>query len=235
MNEKLKNILLSKRIRPLLIASTLFSVSSASQACSVDQYIGSVCITAATFCPLEFEEAGGQLLSINQNQALFSVLGTTYGGNGTTNFALPNLRGRSIIGSGQGVGLTSITQGQALGTESVRLTEGNLPVHTHPVTLSGTANTTVTIPISAHSGSNVTTPSGQAYLSASPPNGLQAAQIWSGNATPVATVAGVTASTTINGSTTVGATGGNQPIDNRPPQLALRYCIAVQGLYPPRP
>lgn len=86
-----------------------------ARACEAEPMLGSVCMTAANFCPRGFAQANGQLLAINQNQALFSLLGTTYGGNGQTTFALPDLRGRVPISSGRGTGLPAVQLGQTGG------------------------------------------------------------------------------------------------------------------------
>ena len=227
-----------QRARAVGVFAAVFGLSpTQASACSSEPYIGSICVTAATFCPYPaYVEAAGQVLPIQQNTALFSLIGTIYGGNGATTFQLPDLRGRSPVGSGQGVGLTAVSQGAIVGSEVVALTTVNLPPHTHSATFSGgAASTSVNIPIMSYNGVNVTSPTGPAFLTASPPNGLQAAQIWSVGSTPIASVAGVTASTSLSGSITVGSAGSGAAFSNRPPQLGLLHCIAVQGLFPSRP
>lgn len=115
-------------------------------ACDADSpYIGSLCVTAATFCPANgYVAAEGQLLQIQQNNALFSLLGIQYGGDGKTTFALPDMRGRTPVGAGQGVGLSNIPQGQKRGQESIALISANLPAHTHPFTATkGDQNITI--------------------------------------------------------------------------------------------
>src|SRR5215472_14207563 len=94
-------------------------------------FLGEIFMFAGNFAPRGYALCNGQLMSIQQNTALFSILGTTYGGNGTTTFALPDLRGRSPIGTGQGPGLTDIVLGEMAGTENVTLTTNNMPSHTH--------------------------------------------------------------------------------------------------------
>src|SRR3977135_4488699 len=93
------------------------------------------------FSPQGYLLCSGQLLAISQNTALFSLLGTTYGGNGTTNFALPDLRGRVPVGQGQGPGLSNYSLGQVDGVENFALTTGQMPVHTHAITLGSLAAT----------------------------------------------------------------------------------------------
>jgi microcystin-dependent protein len=95
-------------------------------------YIGEILLVPYNFAPHNWAFCNGQLLPINQNQALFALLGTTFGGNGTTNFALPDLRGRSPIGAGQGPGLLPYTLGEIGGQETVTLTVNQLPAHDHP-------------------------------------------------------------------------------------------------------
>lgn len=98
-----------------------------------EPFIGQIMAVGFNFPPRGWASCEGQLLSIAQNQALFSLLGTTYGGNGTTNFALPDLRGRVPISSGTGPGLTPRSLGERSGSPSVTLTSGNIPSHTHPI------------------------------------------------------------------------------------------------------
>ncbi|MQY09985.1 hypothetical protein SRB5_00890 [Streptomyces sp. RB5] len=100
----------------------------------MDPFLGEIRMAGFNFAPVGWALCNGQLLSINQNTALFSLLGTTYGGNGTTDFALPDLRGRVPMHPGQGPGLSSHDLGEAGGTETVTLTTGELPPHTHALT-----------------------------------------------------------------------------------------------------
>src|SRR5215212_3360912 len=98
-------------------------------------YLGEIKIMSFNFPPLGWALCNGQLLPINQNQALFALLGTTYGGNGQTTFALPDLRGRVPISSGQGPGLESYNLGQTGGTEHVAITPAQMPAHNHPLNI----------------------------------------------------------------------------------------------------
>jgi microcystin-dependent protein len=104
--------------------------------------MGTIISFAGNFAPRGWMFCNGQLISISQNTALFSILGTTYGGNGTTNFALPDLRGRAPIGTGQGAGLSSIQLGEMSGSETVTLLASQLPAHTHTMPASTGAQTT---------------------------------------------------------------------------------------------
>ena|SRR5438128_8975221 len=105
-------------------------------------FIGQITLFAGNFAPRGWAFCNGQLLSIAQNTALFSILGTTYGGNGQTTFALPDLRGRVPVHAGQGPGLSNYDLGQQGGAESVTLTTAQMPAHTHPANANDSAATT---------------------------------------------------------------------------------------------
>ena len=152
----------------------------------------------------------GQLLSIANNQALFSLLGTTYGGDGRTTFALPDMRGRVPVHMGQGPGLTPHPIGQYSGTETTMLTVQNMPAHNHPVTVA----------VGVASGAASTDEAAGAVLTNTGSNFYAAAGTADGQ------LGGVTAST--------GNNGGSQPYNNMQPYLAVNFCIALVGLYPSR-
>src|SRR5262245_24305688 len=105
-----------------------------------DPYLGCIFMFAGNFAPNGYAYCNGQLLAISQNTALFSLLGTTYGGDGRTTFALPDLRGRAPIGFGQGPGLPNYDLGSVVGSPSVTLTTSQLPAHSHPVQASQAAD-----------------------------------------------------------------------------------------------
>lgn len=167
-----------------------------------EPFLGEIRPYAFNFPPRGWAVCSGQLLPINQNQALFSLLGTTYGGNGTTTFALPNLNDRVAIGSGVGAGLSSFSLGELGGTESVQLQQSQMPQHNHLVT-------TASAPTTAN-------PSGALPASSGAHNLYDSA-----------------INTTMN-TAAVGNAGGNQPHDNLQPYLTTTYCIALQGIFPPR-
>jgi microcystin-dependent protein len=226
-------------------AIALLSTSNSHATCSTTPYLGSMCVTAASYCPRNYAEANGQTLAIANYQALFAILGTTFGGNGTTGFQLPDMRGRTAVGVGEGIGLSSVALGQTRGQEKTVLSSAHMPPHTHQAEFEGesqTINITYSdayIPIYADSGSNTTTPSGPTNITASP-GGPSAAAIWSpGAGAPIGSVDGMAFSsglvtTTAEGSVGVESTGQSLPIWTVPPQLGLRYCIATQGVFPPR-
>jgi microcystin-dependent protein len=178
-----------------------------------EPFLGEIRLVGFNFAPVGWALCAGQILPINQNTALFSLLGTTYGGNGTTNFALPDLRGRAALGFGQGPGLSNYDLGQSTGTETVTLTVGQMPAHSHLVGANA-ANATVA------------SPSGADLAQSLEP---------SGRGTPVNTYSTppMTAKVTLD-PTTVQPSGGSQPHSNIQPVLAMNYIIALQGIFPSR-
>jgi microcystin-dependent protein len=214
-----------------------------------DPYLGEIRNFGFNFAPVGWLQCQGQTLPIAQNQALFALLGVTYGGNGTTNFNLPDLRGRAPIGIGQGAGLAPITQGQMAGQASVTLTTQELPSHTHVATFTpsgGGGTPTVNVTIQGTSSPATTSSPSGSYLSGSTPTtaarGGPTLNLFadaSAAQTTLAPIAGVSA--TISGvaggggSVTNGPTGSNLPIPTEPPYLGSNWCIATQGIYPSRP
>jgi microcystin-dependent protein len=164
-------------------------------------YLSQITLFAFSFPPRGWAACNGQILAIGQNQALFSLLGTTYGGNGQTNFALPNLQGRVPMHRGQ------VPLGAAVGSEAVTLTSAMLPAHSHGLRADNAL-------------ANASAP-GLALPAARPRGGI-----------PMFAAPGGPA-TTLHPSS-IGNTGGNQPHPNMQPYLTLNYCIALQGIFPPR-
>jgi microcystin-dependent protein len=183
-------------------------------------FIGMIELFAFNFAPQGYAFCSGQLLPINQNQALFALLGTTFGGNGQTTFALPDLRGRLANGAGQGPGLQNYDLGTSAGEETHALTVGELPQHFHSV------NATVN---GAIGGTNV--PSGGTLL---------ASARTSQSGSPAVTLYSTAAPTLTMAQAAIGASGGQTPgqfdnaapHENRMPFLALNYCIALLGIFP---
>ncbi|MGN6418713.1 MAG: phage tail protein [Pseudobacter sp.] len=169
---------------------------------------------AANFAPKGWALCNGQILPIATNQALFSLLGTTYGGNGTTNFALPNLQGRVAIGEGQGPGLANYTLGQAAGATQTTLLSNNLPNHIHPV---GVVSASLECDGSAATEQF--------------PDGFYIAGV--NNAYRASPVTGIALQTPTY-SVVVGSTGNNQPIPLMPPYTVLNFIIALSGIFPSR-
>lgn len=171
----------------------------------METFIGTIELFGFDYAPRGWAKCDGQLLAISQNSALFSLLGTTYGGDGRTTFALPDLRGRAPIGIGHGPGLSMHTIGETGGTESVTMTQANMPAHSHALRASG-------------SPGNAESPSGNV-----PANSGLGSPVYS-DAQP----------NTVMNNEMIGASGGNMPMNNMPPFLAMNYCIALYGIFPPR-
>jgi microcystin-dependent protein len=184
-----------------------------------DVFVGQIKLFPFNFPPIGFAFCQGQLLPISQNTALFSLLGTTYGGNGTSTFALPNLQGAVPLGFGQGPGLSLRTQGMTGGSETITLTTPEMPRHTHALTA---------LSVACHNGKgNERTPVGN--LLATESAGVTATYA---SASPSATMRA--GSIAASGNATVASAGSGNSHENRQPYLAMNYCIALQGIFPPR-
>jgi microcystin-dependent protein len=167
-------------------------------------YIGEIVIVAFNFAPAGWASCNGQLLPISENDALFALIGTTYGGDGQNTFALPDLRGRVPIHQGQGPGLNSYILGETGGAETVTLTLNQMPSHEHTIFGQSALGTT-------------SVPTGSVWASQSRLNVYSSAN----------------PDTPMN-SGSVSTVGGNQPHDNRSPYLALNYVISLFGVFPSR-
>ena len=178
----------------------------------MDPFVGEIRLMPYSFAPRGWQLCDGSLLQIRQNTALFSLLGTRYGGDGQNTFAIPDLRGRAAVGMGQGPGLTNYPQGTKAGTEAVTLQLQQMPAHIHSMTGSAT------LPASTGSGAK-STPTGNYFAKEPVEQYGQAAN--GGNTKPM-----------LNGTTS--AAGGGQPHENRMPFLVMNYCIALQGVFPQR-
>ena len=176
-------------------------------------FIGEIIMFAGNFAPRGWALCNGQILAIAQNTALFSILGTTYGGNGQTTFALPDLRSRVPMHAGQGAGLSDRTLGESAGEETHTLIQTEMPQHQHQVNPACSAedadraaakNNFPASPFSTVGGAAV-----NAYTGAASPN-------------------------TTMGATTSAVAGGSQPHNNLQPYLAVNFIIALQGIFPSR-
>jgi len=179
----------------------------------MEPFIGQIMMVGFNFAPRGWAMCNGQLLSIAQNTALFSLLGTMYGGDGQTTFGLPDLRGRCAIGMGQGPGLSRYDQGEMAGSESVTLTQQQMPNHTHFV-MASSSDGTQSDPSGAVIANNKVT-------------------IARGNTVPGNAFTQGVPTASMNPQT-IQAIGGNQPHENRQPFIAMNYIIALEGIYPSR-
>ena len=169
-----------------------------------DPFVAEIRIFPFNFAPKGWAFCDGQILTISQNTALFSLLGTTYGGDGKSNFALPNLQGNAPMHPGQGPGLSLHDLGETGGSETVALLESEIPSHSHAVNASAADGTTGI-------------PSGQLVA-----NGVGVNMYTT------------TFTATMLNPNAVGPVGGDQPHNNMQPYVTLNYCIALQGVFPPR-
>lgn len=178
-------------------------------------FLGEVRIFAGNFAPRAWAFCAGQLLPIDQNDALYALIGTTFGGDGQVTFGLPDLRGRSVIGQGTGPGLSSYVVGQMSGTENVTVSSNQMPQHNHTLNAWNIDATTATPgpsvglanPLDSHTGA-----SSLFYLDTT----------------------AVSPTTPALAADTIMPAGGNQPHDNMAPSLVLNYIIALEGVFPSR-
>ena len=171
--------------------------------------LGTIHLFAGNFAPVGYAFCDGRLLPISQNTALFSLIGTFYGGNGTSTFALPDLRGRSPVGAGQGPNLTLFNPGDTGGAENATLSIGNLPSHSH----------VFSVPASTNPG-NTATPGGGAI----PARSTAKDGIYTNTG----------ANATLGSPSATSAVGSGGSFSVRSPYLAINYIIALQGIFPAR-
>ncbi|MDD5276124.1 MAG: tail fiber protein [Methylovulum sp.] len=174
-----------------------------------EPFIGEIRMAGFNFAPRGWALCDGQLLPIAPYTALFSLLGTTFGGNGQTNFALPDLRGRVPLHQGQGPGLTDRIMGELSGEQSVTLHTSQMPMHTHLV--------------NAHTGVGSVTTAGDQFI---------ASPLDPGTRDPLPSFS-PTADTVMNPMTN-GISGGNEPHDNMQPYLCVNFIISLEGIFPSR-
>ena len=187
----------------------------------MEPFIGQIQPFGFNFAPRGWATCDGQLMPISSNTALFSLLGTTFGGDGRTSFGLPDLRGRSIVHVGHGAGLSNIMWGQRGGIEEVYLNQTNMPAHSHAL-VNGMANVSVS---TTNNGSDINETDGGANALGTSGN---MPDIYRESPTTGDKLGGVT----ISGNTA--NAGGNIPFQIRNPFLGIYVCIALQGIFPSR-
>lgn len=173
-----------------------------------DPYVGEIKMFGGNFAPRQYALCNGQILSIAQNTALFSILGTTYGGDGRVTFALPDLQNRAAMHPGSGPGLSQHFLGESAGAPSVTLITSEMPSHNHQMQCND-------------AGGDTATPNGGTFGSGGRGDAPFYAPASSFSAVPMAPQA-------------LGLTGGSQPHNNLQPYLAVNFIIALQGVFPPR-
>ena len=190
----------------------------------MEPFIGQIQAFGFNFAPRGWAACNGQLLPIAQNTALFSLLGTTYGGDGRTTFGLPDLRGRAPMHYGNGPGLTSRPLGQHSGSEINILNSNQLPAHKHAIDFtSQTVNASVSIPAVNDDGTTDETENNVLANNAASfsPSANADTNLFPFNAK-------------VNGSANTTNTGASSPVNNMQPYLVVNYCIATVGIFPPR-
>ena len=197
----------------------------------MDVYIGTIMTFGFSYAPSSWALCNGQLLPLTQYQALFALLGVTYGGNGSSNFQLPNFQGRLPMAQGQGLSLSNRVMGESDGVENASMTLNNLPNHTHTVT--STLAVSTTVQFADASTSNVIAPTAVASYLGGSTGGPNSANIFATGlgATPV-TQKGITSS--LSGGVTIAATGNGQPLSVLNPFLVVNFSIALLGIFPSR-
>ena len=178
----------------------------------MEPFLGEIRMFAGNFAPVGWNLCDGTLLSVNQYTALYSLIGTVWGGNGSTTFGVPDLRGRLPVGQGQGTGLTNRTLGQSGGTSTVTLTQAQMPAHNHTFT-------------AVQTDGNTTSVTGALLATLTQP------------ATGVVNryIPGSTSATLTMATNMVSSAGGNQAHANLMPYQVVNFIIALNGLYPTRP
>lgn len=166
-------------------------------------FIGEIRMFAGNFAPADWHFCDGSILPISENDALFALIGTTYGGDGQTTFAIPDLRGRLPIHQGTLSGGGNYVLGQRAGSETVTLSTNQIPAHNHPMTAAATANTTV--------------PTGNVFGGTS-----TGQELYTSATTPISAMA----------SQTLNSAGGSQPHNNMMPYLCVSFIIALYGIFP---
>lgn len=200
-----------KGVLPLLVGLTM-TIGATPNTASADSspFIGEIKIVGFNFCPRGWAAANGQLLPIAQNQALFSILGTSFGGDGRTTFALPDFRGRVVLNEGTGPGLTRIRLGERGGSQTARMEANNMPAHNHFV--------------NANNRDGDKAGPGGKLLAAAPPGGAGSETIY--NTQP--------ADNRRMNPSMITSTGQSTSFEVIDPRLGMLHCIALQGLFPPR-
>lgn len=230
----------SKLIVAALTGCTFNSLPAA--ACDALPMIGEVCPVAFNFAPAGWAFTHGQLIAVSQNEALFSIVGTMYGGDGRTSFGLPDTRSRVVIGAGHGPGLADYRVGQKGGVETVTLTVNQMPTHAHEAntTVNATTNITVSAQINASATSaNNSSPSVNVLAVAPGTNNMY---VGYNQSVPVVSMHADSINYALPGpfnigntaTTNIGTAGGSQAHENRMPTLGVNWVISLFGVYPSR-
>ncbi|MBI1206719.1 MAG: phage tail protein [Azospirillum sp.] len=229
-----RNLLATSAGAALLAAIGLATTPTPALACGDESYTGTICTFGFNWCPYGWLPTNGAVVPINQYQALYSLLGTWFGGDGRNNFGLPDLRGRVPVGQGLGPGLTPLQQGQKVGNELIVISSAQLPAHTHEASASGSGS--VVVQASTNAADSDAPVAGKTFATGNylDPSSLAPApsNIYGPPSTPAVDIpAGAVTGVTV----TIKNAGGSAPVDIRNPGQGVTYCIQAQGLYPRRP
>lgn len=194
----------------------------------MEAFLGTILMWGPNFAPRGWAMCNGAILSIAQNTALFSLLGTTYGGDGQTTFALPNLCSRVPVGAGQGPGLSNYSLGQMGGVANMTLTSSNMPQHTHMATLSG-----LTVQVSS-GNSGISTPVKDSRIAIPGSGDGRSFSPTLGFSTEDHEVVPLASDSISQGQVTVGMAGASMPLNIEQPYLAVNFIIALEGIFPSR-
>lgn len=207
--------------------------------------MGGIIQFGGNFAPRNWASCEGQLLAISQNQALYSILGTTWGGDGRTTFGLPDLRGRVPVGIGRGPGLSQINLGRQTGTETTQMTIAQMPTHSHTASFKGSGGSgssltaKATFQASTKNGESATPRAGD-YLGRSMSGRADGFPYFTSDGSDLVDLKGVDVQLSgstggiTGGTVTVNATGGGQKLTNIQPSLGMRHLICTQGTFPSR-
>jgi microcystin-dependent protein len=194
----------------------------------MEVFVGTILTFGFNFAPTQWALCNGQLIAISQNQALFALLGTVYGGNGVSTFQLPNLQSRTPVGFGQGLGLSPYVLGQAAGSENVSLTIANMPTHTHVATATG-GGASYQVSTATTGGASAPSATNNILCGTS---GQKVADIWTNTLTNPVALGGSSGGSAI--SVTNQVTGQSLPTPILNPYLAVNFSIALFGIFPTR-
>ncbi|MDM7860903.1 tail fiber protein [Alteromonas sp. ASW11-36] len=212
---------LNKQFMPSIkffLLATVLNVFTPSQALADQPLIGELRQFPYTFCPRSWAEADGRLLPIAQYTALFSIFGTMYGGDGRTTFGLPNIQARTVKGEGQGPGLSRYLQGQTGGTETMVLSAIDIPSHTHSATTTTSINvSTLLADTQVPTDALLADDAGDRIYTQRAPNDTMSA-------------GSITSTTVVEPNTVAGA----NDFVRRQPYIGMRFCVAIQGIFPSR-
>ncbi len=219
-----------------VVASTFLLAgggTSAAYAASYDSYLGTIFLTAASYCPDNSVPAYPGLHTIEDNTALYTLVGTIYGGNGVSTYGLPDLTVRSIVGVGTGPGLSPVARGQQDGAQSTTLSLANLPAHEHQAELASPQPNT-TFAVSTQQGTNPTPEPGDWVAMKRQGFAAQRSYIPAADKGTTATLATSSGEAPARGHVALQNKGSGSSMNISPPTLVLRYCIVTNGFYPPR-